>query len=248
MAPINSNGSIGSWSYTAPLPVAGKGMIVVPYNGYVYAYTGNTNTGLVGMNTYVWYAPLNADGSMGDWQMVVGSTFTTSRASSSGTIYNGYMYILGGNTSPFYSDIQYAPVSVMARKGRYTRMVPVNAKTINSITYNGILPGMGSIAYIAYSANGTSVASGRSSDGNSIIGSACSTTVSSAAYLFLTVTLDDTTNGGGVYADASSTSIANVTDITITYEPAHPLPMVRLRHGQMLQSGALSALDTCIAP
>jgi hypothetical protein len=248
MAPINSDGTVGSWTYTSPLPIAGARMIAIPYNGFLYLYGGNTNTGAVPVGTNVWYAPINADGSIGDWQMTIGSTFTTARAGTTGAIYNGYMYLLGGGTTPFMSDVQYAPINVMARKGQYSTVITMNAKTISNISFNGLLPGLGSVAYTAYSANGTVVASGRSSDGINIIGSACAATVSSAAYLFISVTLDDTSNGGAVFADASSTSVANITDITIDYQPGHPSPFIRLRHGQTLQVGALSPLDTCVSP
>lgn len=246
-APINSNGTVGTWAYTSPLPVAVRKAIVTSYNGYIYLYSGETDAGVL-VGTNVWYAPMNADGSIGDWQMSVGSTFSTARASAAGGIYNGYMYLLGGGTSSFNSDVQYAPVSVMARKGQYTKQIAINAKTINSITFNGVLPGLGSVAYTAFSANGTVVASGKSSDGVNIIGTACATSASSAAYLFISVVLDDTTNGGSAFADASSANAANITDITVNYESAHPLPSIRLRHGQTLQTGALSPLDTCIAP
>lgn len=244
-APINSDGTIGSWIYTTPMPATNSDGIFTTYNGYLYVYTGTNSSATLSPSTNIWYAPLNADGTVGRWEMVAGSSFTTARSHAAGVIYNGYVYLLSGNSSPYLSDIQYSPVTTIERKGVYSRMVSLNVANVSSVVYNGLLPnGNVNIRYRAYSSNGTLLASGLVNDITTL--GSCTTSISSASYLFLYVTLDDTSNGGSVHADSSGTNAAKLTDITVNYLSGHPASSIRLRHGQTLQSGNLSSLDTCV--
>ena len=159
---INSNGTLGTWSTTTNMPDGRRYMAGAIYNGYMYILGGiSTGSGsavryallqsngtiatdsgcgqawctssnslpagagtqeqvatvyngyiynLGGMTSTVYYAPLNADGSVGSW--TAASSFTNDRYEFSGGAYNGYMYIYGGTSgSGVRTDAQYAPIN-----------------------------------------------------------------------------------------------------------------------------------------
>jgi type II secretory pathway pseudopilin PulG len=89
-APINSNGTVGVWATTTPLPSALYAHSAVVYNGYIYL-TGGCNCAFT--TSTVLYARINSDGSIGNW------TNTTPLLSTlryhSAVVYNGYIYTTG---------------------------------------------------------------------------------------------------------------------------------------------------------
>jgi hypothetical protein len=106
-APINATGSLGNWTSTASLPSGimqtGTGF----YNGYVYVVGGATNWS-VGTST-VYYAKVNATGSISNWSSTTPLPASTMYNTFNGTfINNGYLYSVaeiangGGSTSTVY--------------------------------------------------------------------------------------------------------------------------------------------------
>ena len=61
-----SNGQLGSWSLVSNLPVALANCMVAVVNGWMVVM-GGLNSGLSGVST-VYFAPVNADGTLGAWQ------------------------------------------------------------------------------------------------------------------------------------------------------------------------------------
>ena len=92
-APINGDGSIGSFVATTPLP-AGRGFHgMVELNGYLYVIGGQNTAGPL---QDVLYAKINANGSVGTW------TATTSPASWPNysvfaSAQNGHLYLAAGD-------------------------------------------------------------------------------------------------------------------------------------------------------
>jgi hypothetical protein len=141
----------------------------------------------------------------------------------------------------------------MARVGHYSKLVDLGGSTnVTSIGANGTLPtGAGAITYRAAGTNATfgssALASGVSGSG------ACVGTTTATRYIWVSVALDDSLGLGsaGIFPDilgstsGSGISNAALTDFTINYTTTHPAPNIRLRTGQTLQLGNLSALDTC---
>ncbi len=111
---INSNGTLGSWTMSTDLPQAIVNHAVVAANGYIYTLGGSpTSGGSCGangdcMNT-VYYAPLNANGSIGTWNTT--TSFSGVRAVAKATSYNGYLYLGGGGSSTYLNDVQYAKIN-----------------------------------------------------------------------------------------------------------------------------------------
>ncbi len=102
-APINANGTLGTWTATTSLTPARFEHASVAYNDKVYVIGGVNSAGTL-LND-VQLASLNVGGQMGDW--VDPGTFTTSRFAQSSVAYNGFLYILGGeSTSAALNDVQ----------------------------------------------------------------------------------------------------------------------------------------------
>jgi hypothetical protein len=118
---------------------------------------------------------------------------------------------------------------------RYSTVVDIGElNKFTGITYNGTLPG-GALQINYRTAGedgvfGSSYNVGRppSPEGP------CIGTYGTGRYIWISLTLDDTS---GINS--------NITDITTIYESIHPAANIRLHGGKTLQSGTLSALDTC---
>ena len=78
-APINSNGTIGSWAATTTWPAsspampARDGFGAVAYNGYLYVWGGRSGASggdCTAARDYcngTFYAPINSNGTIGSW-------------------------------------------------------------------------------------------------------------------------------------------------------------------------------------
>ncbi|MGH7238545.1 MAG: hypothetical protein ACREHG_00610, partial [Candidatus Saccharimonadales bacterium] len=100
-APINSNGTLGSWTSTNSwISVAGStaldGAASVVNNGYIYELGGSSTTSCSGSNTdMVYYAPLNSNGTVGTWAATT-AIMGNGRYGSSAVAWGGYAYNLSG--------------------------------------------------------------------------------------------------------------------------------------------------------
>jgi hypothetical protein len=118
-APINSNGTIGTWSATNSLVNSREYGAAVAYDGYLYMLGG------IDGSTYwneVEYAKVNSDGSLGGWQAT--SSFNTPRYALAAAVNNGYLYVIGGLAN--------APTTECASNGGYNecngiQLAPINA-------------------------------------------------------------------------------------------------------------------------
>ncbi|HSX04985.1 MAG TPA: hypothetical protein VLF69_00770 [Candidatus Saccharimonadales bacterium] len=109
-APINADGSVGSWSAQATMSSRRHGFALSVYNGYVYVYGGTANT--TELNTYE-YASIGTGGTLGSWSSdtSMGAGVST-RTNVSGAVYNGYLYILGGTHSgTALTDVYYVAIN-----------------------------------------------------------------------------------------------------------------------------------------
>jgi N-acetylneuraminic acid mutarotase len=249
-APINtSNGSLGSWTYTSSFH-GGVYTSAVAVNGFMYILGGSINT-YVDERSVSQMAPINANGTLGDWQM---NTSPGSETVGPQDVFaaNGYIYALSWDSTGAGNDMfYYAPLNSIARKGHYSKLVDLGALTkVTGITYNysGLPPfNSASPGPVYYRPAGNDGVFGNPAiAAASLNATGCLVGQGAVRYLLIMITLDDSGNdaAGGAFPDPANPA-ATVTDFTVGYNMTHPAPNIRLRHGQTLQSGNLSALDTC---
>ena len=122
-AHVNGKGRLDGWNPAnpLPLPLAGQGMVV--YNGYLYS-TGGQTTGHVDV-TDVLFAPLYPDGSVGTWTST--TSFTTARDGHATVAYDGYIYVIAGETAgaTSLSDVQYARIYPDGTVGTWYASTPL---------------------------------------------------------------------------------------------------------------------------
>ncbi|MDE2142121.1 MAG: fibronectin type III domain-containing protein [Elusimicrobia bacterium] len=138
VAPLNPDGSAGSWTPTTSLPsvgtstvsatcggvqytmsdiVIGWGYEAVYANGFIYILGGNLwnfngypDGQRIHFSSAVYYAATNADGSLGPWRQ--GASLSTASFDGAGAAYNGTLYLTGGRddavTTNVRRDVYYA--------------------------------------------------------------------------------------------------------------------------------------------
>lgn len=237
-----ANGSVGAWLATSTLvntPLRGMFNLGVA-NGYVYIYGGTSSAG---GPTWIEQAPILPSGHLGTWERIAGSAITTGRASNTGVIHNGYIYLSSGrnnaNGGTFFSDIQYSPLNTIARTARYSKQIDLATNAnITGITYNGT-----ESTLVMYRAANLDGVYGALRPASSTPGGSCREVETITRQVWISAVFDDTTSA--VFPDSSGTR-ANLTDLTISYNATHPEPNIRLRGGKTLQeSTGLTPLDTC---
>ncbi len=91
---MNSSGTLGSWATTTPLPYLATYPRFTAYNNYLYLSGGYANFGLP--TSSVFYAPINANGSIGSWATT--TPLDVTYVSNHGfEAYDGYLYFAAGS-------------------------------------------------------------------------------------------------------------------------------------------------------
>jgi N-acetylneuraminic acid mutarotase len=138
-APLNPNGTLGSWSSTTSLPSGRYSHTSVVYNGYLYVIGGRTSSTYY--STEVYYAPLNPNGTLGSWSST--TSLPSGRYSHTSVVYNGYLYVIGGRTSSttYSTEVYYAPLNPNGTLGSWssTTSLPSGRYSHTSVVYNGYL-------------------------------------------------------------------------------------------------------------
>lgn len=130
-APLNSDGSVGTWQTASSLPGPVANGAAVEDNGYVYVLGGNNSGGQV---SSVYYAPLNSNGSIGTWQTA--SNLPSSSNYATAVVNNGYLYLVGGSSS---TPLLYAPLNSNGSVGTWT--TAAHAPTYNAFQLAAISNG-----------------------------------------------------------------------------------------------------------
>ncbi|MBI2017784.1 hypothetical protein HYS92_01915 [Candidatus Daviesbacteria bacterium] len=116
-AKINSDGSTGTWTTNSnSLPLVRYYHSSIIANGYMYAIGGYDTD----YRSSVYYAKLNADGSLGAWA-TNSNSLPAIRGIHSSIVANGYVYVMGGTNdgSASHSTIYYAKLNADGSLGAW---------------------------------------------------------------------------------------------------------------------------------
>jgi hypothetical protein len=96
---VYTNGTIGAWKNTTPLPEAVFDSAGVADNGFVYVIAGNHYNATVGdfLTNIVYYTKINSDGSLGAWQTA--SPFPQAVSFLGAALWNHIIYAVGGQNN-----------------------------------------------------------------------------------------------------------------------------------------------------
>lgn len=108
------NGQISAWTATTSLPLAVEGGFAVALNGFLYVFSGIGNSGNL---TTTWYAPINANGTLGNWVTAPTMPFFTGQSTpGAASVFGSYGMATSSNvgkqailsTGPNGPDYAYA--------------------------------------------------------------------------------------------------------------------------------------------
>ena len=265
-APINSNGTLGSWTATTSLPTATRLATSVAYNGYVYEIGGYTGSGITAT---VDYAPINSNGTLGSWTATTSLPTATHFATS--VAYNGYVYEIGGcaSTCPT-ATVDYASLQSIPRVGQYSMLVDLSGSPIEDPTPIELLSNLGNtgnpgipgqvagaglggvtVQYKFASNSCTTfnnpnlISAGPSfatPQKFSYTTDGCGNSTSQARYVWLRFTIDDSQTA--TFPDING----NHTTITRMELYYHPAANGRLHGGATFSNGSLQSLDAPPTP
>jgi N-acetylneuraminic acid mutarotase len=111
-AQVQTNGTIGAWKSTTPLPEGVAFHAGVAANGFLYVIDGYhfTENGVYPTNI-VYYAKINSDGTVGSWQTT--SPLPQSLFYLGAAVWNNTIYVTGGSDGyQFYSNVYSAKIQV----------------------------------------------------------------------------------------------------------------------------------------
>jgi hypothetical protein len=138
---------VGAWktNATAITPSARSASASVTANGYVYLLGGGTGADGSGTVNTVLYAKLNADGSVGAWTTSA-NNLATGVAQAGAAVVNGYVYVVGGettggNSGTVTATVQYAKLNADGSTGAWkaTTSLQTGVADCGVTTYNGYL-------------------------------------------------------------------------------------------------------------
>lgn len=116
-APINTDGTLGSWTSGTSLPANRFGVCVVTTKNMVHVIGGHSGVGMV---RTVYTAPINADGTLGAW--TTGTNIPSDMCNASAVVVRNRVYLLGSgyNNADAVSRVLTAPINSDGTLGTWT--------------------------------------------------------------------------------------------------------------------------------
>jgi Kelch motif len=149
-AKLNADGTVGAWAATTSINVGGSkpraDHTSVVANGYLYVIGGYDGSNILDT---VYYAKLNADGTIGSWNSTTSINVSGSqpRAFHTSVVANGYLYVIGGENSTTVKDtVYYAKLNSDGTIGSWNSTSAINVASVSqprwhhsSLVANGYL-------------------------------------------------------------------------------------------------------------
>lgn len=232
-ASFGSNGTVGSWTKTTGMPQDRAHFGIAASSGNIYLISGHNGDGV---RSDTIQGVISPNGHIADWQYSV--RFNTARHSPAATMTNGTLYFVGGENNAgttFYNDILYNPLDIQPRVATYSKAFDIGpGASVTGITYSG-----SGVSNVTVKQAGTDGIYGTLQNASSITSTGGVCVANPKQYLFVTVTLDDSTR------ETFNGTAANLTDLTVNYLPIVAETNKRLAHGKSFSGESLQPLDTC---
>ena len=140
-AQVHSNGTIGTWSATAPLPEPVYDHTMIASKGFLYVLGGNHSTLATGdqVSDVVYYSKLNPDGSVGVWQTANPLPYRV--AFSGAAVWNNRIYVTAGYSQFGVTNAVYsAEIQADGSLGAWVPQIPLPAPAFTHASVaNGVL-------------------------------------------------------------------------------------------------------------
>ncbi len=115
-AKINSDGSLGNWENLTAFNIARENHSSLAYKDYLYIIGGDEGSF---RNSTIQYAKINADGTIGTWNIDSDNLGWASYGHTN-VIYNNFLYTIGGRDSSQYDQLQGAVVNADGSVGSFS--------------------------------------------------------------------------------------------------------------------------------
>ena len=148
-AAINPDGSIGAWSAASSLPQARSKAALIRTGDYLILSGGNNGVAPV---FEVYYAHINADGSLGAWTATTSLPVTLRLHAM--TAIGGYAYVLGGDAGRggIRDDVYQAQINANGTVGAWTATTPLPATMSEhaAVASDGVVVVLGGLSGTTY--------------------------------------------------------------------------------------------------
>ncbi len=247
-APLNSDGTVGTWAYTNNFATGRFLHNAVATNGFIILSAGCSTAAsqnCTTLNSDVQTVPINSNGTLGSWATVF--SLANAKAGASMAYYNGFLYSTCGCTgftgtiphcNNFTGEIRSSSrFEVISRTAIYSRLFDAEGDASATKWYwKGTLLNSNGLLRLTYKS---------APDSTDAFGSATTPTLPASGvldlfsvpemrYNWLFFTIDDT--DASAFPDSQST----MTNIELFY---HPAPARRLRGGKTFTGGSQQSLD-----
>jgi len=120
VAQINGDGTVGAWSATTSFPTGRCGHSSVVHNGHLYIIGGGQNGNCTAHVLDVQFAPINANGTVGEWKETTG--LSPARTTHSLAVAKEHVYVMGGHDgSNYLADVDYANIRADGTLGNWSQ-------------------------------------------------------------------------------------------------------------------------------
>ena len=140
---IGADGALSEWRTGPKNPVARYHLTLSFHRGWVYAVGGaKSGASTIKAVSDVTRAPVNADGSVGDWQPA--TALPRERSHHSAIVHGNALYVIGGGSlepGVYYTDILRAPILEDGDVGEWEKAGDLveNVGTQPAVEHNGYL-------------------------------------------------------------------------------------------------------------
>ncbi len=122
-APLSSDGTLGSWSYTSPLTTPRRGLTALAIGDYIYTFGGFDGERFLDT---IERARITPGGGLGEWRLL-DQKMSIERYSHAGAATGGFIYMLGGyHGEELFDSVEFARIKPNGDISPWSLVAPMN--------------------------------------------------------------------------------------------------------------------------